>query len=201
MINKNFPKIFLAAALTVGSLFASDDLFDYKSYSLFGIEAGYGSISSEMTNTNTSPVTFKTNDTQISNVGLKIGAQSENYRVLLSARYAKDFDSTFDYIANYEAEMDYLFNFSRQANFFIGVSTGMVYTKFIMPGEPFSRTTSSAYYGGNAGFNIHMSRLIDLELGGRMMLLNTSNIKSGVEYKLNDIVNGYVSIIFKYQMD
>jgi len=200
MINKKFLKLFFASTVVMASLNA-DDITGYSNYSLVGIEAGYGSVSSEIINTNTTPISFKTNDTGVVNIGLKLGAQSEHYRIFLSGHYGKDTDSVFDYIASYEAEIDYMFNFSHKANFFIGAHTGMSYMKFIISGEPFSRTISTPYYGGNVGFNIHTSHTVDLELGARFSVMNADNTKSGVKYQFNDMTTGYFSLIFKYQMD
>ena len=194
-------KIVLIIMIGMMQAGAYDDFDMGVTHSLVGVEVGYGNISSERTNTNTSPTTFSTADTTIANAGLKIGAESTHYRLLLSARYAKDSDSAFDYIMNYEVEGDYLFNFSRAANFFIGVHGGMTYMKFIVAGEPYSRTISSQYYGGNLGFNIHASKTTDIELGSRMMIMDASNIKSGVEYKFTDSMTVYCSVIFKYQID
>jgi hypothetical protein len=200
-MGKNLKKIVLAVVLSFSCVYGMDDFDMGVNYSLVGVEIGYGSISSEMTNANTSPVTFNTDDTQIGHIGLKIGAESLNYRLLLSGRYEKDTDSNFDYIMDYEMEGDYLFNFSRSANFFIGVHGGMTYMKFIVAGEPFSRTISNHYYGGNLGFNIHANKSTDIEIGSRMMIMDASNIKNGVEYKFTDSLSAYCSVIFKYKMD
>jgi len=192
---KGLKNTLLAVLVTSLPLAASDDLGAEKS--LIGIEAGYGNISSEITTT----TTYKTSDTKFASIGLKIGAESEHYRITLGGRYEKDNDSIFDYITNYEVEGDYLFNFSQMANFFIGAHAGWAYMKFTVPSELYSRTISNSYYGGNLGFNIHATKSVDLELGSRISLLNASNTKSGVEYKFNDQVMGYFSVIFKYDMD
>lgn len=194
-------KIVLVLVIGMLELFALDDFDIGVHHSLVGVEVGYGNISAEKTNTNTSPAVFSTNDTNIAHLGLKLGAETQTYRVLLSGRYAKDTDSAFDYVMNYEIEGDYLFNFSRSANFFIGVHGGMTYIKFIVSGEPFSRTISSQYYGGNLGFNIHASKTTDIELGSRVMIMDAANTKAGVEYKFTDSMSVYCSVIFKYQLD
>lgn len=192
---KGLKKTLLAVLLTSLPLVAADD-FDVEK-SLVGIEAGYGNISSDTT----TPTTYTSNDTKFASIGLKIGAESEHYRITLGARYEKDNDSIFDYITNYEVEGDYLFNFSKMANFFIGAHAGWAYMKFTVPTELYSRTISNSYYGGNLGFNIHATKNVDLELGSRISLLDASNIKNNVEYKFNNQTMGYFSVIFKYNMD
>ena len=194
---KGLKNTLLAVMLTSLPLAAADNIGVEKS--LVGVEVGYGNINSDTTDT--TAATYLSNDTKFASVGLKIGAESEHYRITLGARYEKDDDSVFDYITNYEVEGDYLFNFSKMANFFIGAHAGWAYMKFTMPGELYSRTISDPYYGGNLGFNIHATKSVDLELGSRISLLDAANIKDGVEYKFNNQTMGYFSVIFKYNMD
>jgi hypothetical protein len=196
---KKLKKVLLAVALLATPMMA-DDSFGTE-YSLVGFELGYGSIHSEVTDASGTNVVFKTNDTSLINGAIKLGAQSEHYRVLLSGRYAQDTDSLFDYVMDYEIEGDYLFNFSRYANFFIGIHGGVTYLKFVRPNESFSRTIDSPFYGGNLGFNIHATRFIDVELAGRYSIIDGSNTKNNVEYKFTDSYNLYCSIIFKYQLE
>lgn len=198
---KNIKKVVLASLLLITSLSAYDKFGDLTEYSLVGIEMGYGQVSSEITDASVSPIKYKETDKSLLHLGVKLGAENQHYRVLLSGRYAKDTGSTFDYLMNYEIEIDYLFNVSSYANIFLGAHTGISYMKFNIKGEPFSRTTSSGYYGGNFGVNFHATRTMDIELGTRISLMDVSNIKNNVKYKFNDTVSGYCSIIFKYQMD
>jgi len=198
---KNIQKIALVSALMVMPLMASDDIDDEITYSLIGVEAGYGKISTEITDKSGANVVFKTDDINLAHLALKLGAESEHYRIFLSGSYAQDSDSFFDYVMNYEVEGDYLFNFSRYANFFVGIHGGITYMKFVRPTETFSRTIDSSYYGGNVGFNIHATRSIDVELGARYSVMDAVNTKSDIEYNFTDDWNGYCSIIFKYQLD
>lgn len=192
---KGLKNTLLAVLLTSLPLAASDDYGVEKS--LVGIEVGYGNISSDTTTV----TTYSSNDTKFSSIGLKLGAESEHYRITFGGRYEKDNNSIFDYITDYELEGDYLFNFSQKANFFIGVHTGWAYMKFTVPNELYSRIISNSYYGGNLGFNIHATKSIDLELGSRVSLLDASNTKNNVKYKFNNQTMGYFSVIFKYNMD
>jgi len=195
---KKIVQIAVVSGMLTAGLNADDSFVDK---SLFGVEVGYGQLSSSITDANPSPATYQTVDKKFSSIGLKIGAESEHYRILLNARYAKDTDKDFDYITNYGVEGDYFFNFSQMANFFIGVNAGMSYMKFTIAGESFSRTISDPYYGGNLGFNVHASKSVDLELGARIEELNSDNVKNKVTYEFNDMISGYFSVIFKYQMD
>ncbi len=199
-MKKRVQKVVMASLLAAMPIMASDDGLGLDE-SLFGIELGYGQLSAETTNTNTTPATYSEGSTNIPYIGIKLGAQSNNYRVFVNGRYGQDQDDIFDYVMNGEVEGDYMFEFSRYANFFLGVHAGMIYTKFRLPSEPFSRTFSEVYYGGNVGFNFHATPDMDIELGSRFSSIDATNVKSGVAYKLTDRISGYCSIIFKYQMD
>jgi hypothetical protein len=198
---KNLKKVILASTLLITSLSAYDKFGDITESSLIGVEIGGGRISTERTDASSSSVKFKTTDKALAHFGLKLGAENEHYRVLLSGRYAKDTGNLFDYIMSYEVEGDYLFNVSRYANIFLGIHAGATYLKFTLNGEPYSRTISSGYYGGNVGVNFHATRTMDIELGTRFSLLDASNIKNKVKYEVDDTLSAYCSIIFKYQMD
>lgn len=192
---KNNIKKIVLGALMASSLYASDPYaFDVES--LVGIEAGYSSFDVEKNQANTPASITKYNKGE---AGLKIGAQTEHYRLFLSAR--NYFVSEYDYFVTYGGELQYLFNFSKAANFFIGINGGILDSRFKVPGESTSRTLSDPYYGGDVGFNIHAGEVLDIELGGRIMASDAQNRKNGITYKFDNIVTGYMSLIFRYQMD
>lgn len=188
----------IAGMLLVSSLMAqqSSDSYVFNSESLVGIEGGYSAFDVEKNQAGTAAKITKYRKGEI---GLKIGAQTENYRLFLSVR--NYFVSDYDYFVTYGAEVQYLFNFSKVANFFVGLNGGILDSRFKVGTEPASRALSDPYYGGDIGFNIHTGKYVDIELGGRIMASQASNTKSGITYKFNNIATGYMSLIFRYQMD
>jgi len=188
---KRLQKMVWSIALGLGTVV-------YADYSLVGIEMGYGSLNYDVTNSNVTPALYGSDSQQYATIGAKIGAENENMRILLSARYGDDFDDYFDYMTNLEVEADYLFNVSSDANIFVGIHGGRTYMKYSVIGESFSRTISESYYGGNLGVNIHAQEDIDIEIGSRFSVLDAQNLRDGVLYDFTDKVAGYLSIIFKY---
>ena len=185
-MKNSLRKIVLAVMMTVAPLVASE--YTFQTHSLFAIEGGMSSI-------NTEYIGGKYDDKEMGNLGLKIGAQSENYRVFLSARYYDVADlSTLN---TYGAEFQYLFNFSEIANFYIGANGGVANANAKRQGLS-SDAQSEMYYGGDAGFNIHATELIDLEIGARYMAIQdliTNNVS------VDSITTVYASVIIKWEMD
>ena len=194
MIKNCLKKVVLGVAIMGASLSANSSNYIYDTYSLVGIEGGYGNIDVE-----TNADGYEKLDDKISNIGLKIGAQSDNYRIFLSARYYPHSD--FEYFNTYGAEVQYMFNIHESTNFYIGASAGIANIKYHIEGESDSRTLSDPYFGGDAGFNFHATDSIDLELGARVISLDSVNTKNNISYRFNTIITGYASIIFKYKMD
>ncbi|WP_297442450.1 outer membrane beta-barrel protein [Sulfurimonas sp.] len=193
--NKLIGAVALCAFLTTSAI-AENDL-SAKDFSLIGIEGSYASVSSDID----TATTYQSDRKNLTGIGLKVGAQSYNYRIFLTANYYNDPDGDFEYITTYGAQLDYLLNISQRVNIYLGVNAGYANMKYTVPSEGFKRTISDPYYGGDAGLNIHVSKLIDFELGARMILLDAVNTKNNVTYTFNNMVTGYASIIFKYQMD
>ena len=196
MIKNRLSKAFVVAAM-LGSAAMADTVI-YPDYSLIGIEGGSTTINSDIDdhNANTSDTASKT----VQNIGVKIGAESYNYRIFLTADYYTNPDSSYDYMGTYGGELDYLLNVSTKVNLYIGVNAGMVNMKFKAPNETSKRLISDPYYGADAGLNFHASKLIDLELGARLMMLDATNTKNNVTYTFNNFITAYASIIFKYEM-
>ncbi len=194
MIKNKMVKIVTLATLLGTSVMA--DTVIYPDYSLIGIEGGYTTITNDIDSaTSSSNVNSSSNS-----IGLKIGAESYNYRIFLTANYYTKPDNSYDYIGSYGGEFDYLLNFSTRANFYLGVNAGIANMKFLAPNEIEKRVISDPYFGGDAGLNFHATKLIDLELGARLMMLDATNTKNGVKYTFNNFITGYASIIFKYEM-
>jgi len=200
MIKNTMKKTLLACTLLSSSLMADYSDYTYNGYSLVGVELGYSSMSAEMTD-KSGALPYRDLDGDLYNAGLKIGAQTGNYRVFLNANIHQDTDGDFDYITTYGVEGQYLFDTFEWGNFFIGAGAGLANMKFKVDGENFSRTINDPYFMGTLGFNFHATDGIDIEVGGRYMELDAVNTIDNVEYRFNDIMSVYTSIIFKYQMD
>ena len=196
---KKLSKVIIATLLVASSLTAgsSDDSdYQFEINSLVGIEGGYGSFDY----TNVAATTTET--VKLGHGGIKIGAESNNFRLFLSARdyYALDFDNIgkFDYIRTYGVELQYLMNISKAANIYMGVNGGRLDMKFddglITPAT--IRITDE-YIGADFGLNIHLGESADFEIGTRFMSITEEN----ADYDFDEIVTGYASIIFKFKMD
>ena len=193
MIKKRLINVLVVVLMLSSSLMA--DTVMYPEHSLIGIEGGVTNINYDVSNTS------KNLNKIIQNIGIKIGAESHDYRIFLTANYYTNPNSSYDYIGTYGGELDYLLNVSSKMNLYIGANAGVANMKFNVAHETSSRTISNLYYGPDAGINFHASKLIDLELGARFMMLDATNTKNGVTYTFNNFVTGYASIIFKYNMD
>ena len=197
-MKNRLSKIVVSALLITSSLMAdeSPSLYSYDGvYSFVGIEGGIGRLDVERDDGTTSTINKK----DMYGGGLKIGAQTDNYKIYLNANYY-DADS-FDYMTTYGVGLQYMFNFSKGMNAFLGVNTGIANMRFLISGET-SRTISDPYVGGEAGFNVHLGDELDLEIGARILSLDATNIMSGAPtFTFDNIISGYASINFKYKMD
>ena len=190
---KNINKIILATLLSISPLLANDSKYEYDSSSLVGFEIGYSGLDVDNDDT---PAIHDTHNFGLG--GLKIGAQTDNYRIFLSARHMQIDD--YDYAYTLGGEIQYIYDFSDYANFYLGLNAGKAEMKFTdMDG--LSRSISDPYFGGDVGMNIHANDDIDLEFGVRIMTLNAENDRKDIIYTFNSITSGYMSIVFKYQMD
>jgi hypothetical protein len=194
-MKKLFSTIIVVSLITVSSLVAEVSEYQVDTYSLVGFEGGMSSLDVEKDDTVNPAIIQKHN---FAHGGVKIGAQSENYRLFLSGRYYNAAD--FDYVTTFGAELQYMFHFSSLANFYLGANTGLANMRFTDGGTT-SRTISDPYVGGDAGFNIHLGESTDFEIGTRIMSIQAQNKIGSVTYKFDSIVTAYASIIFKYKMD
>ena len=185
-MKNSLTKVVLATMIATAPLVAGE--YAFESESLFAIEGGVSSVDTEA-------AAGVYDDKEMANIGLKIGAQTENYRVFLSARHydVEDLSS----LHTYGGELQYLFNFSKPVNFFVGANAGVANITAAAVGIP-SESASPMYYGADIGFNIHASELIDIELGGRYMGLKDIVVAGVV---VDDIVTAYASVIIKWKLD
>jgi len=193
MMKSRFAKVLLPALLFSSAAMA--DGVVYPTQSLLGIEGGVTNINYDISNKKS------TVNKTVENLGVKIGAQSYDYRVFLSMNYYTNPDSSYDYIGTYGGQLDYLLNISSKTNIYLGVNAGIANMKFTAPNEVTKRTISNPYYGVDAGVTLHRTRFVDLEFGARFMMLDATNRKNNVTYTFNSFMTAYASINFKYQMD
>lgn len=182
----------LTILISSNAAMASSDIINTKS--LVGIEAS----SSHMNVDNDDTPVFSDRK-KFFGAGLKIGAETETYRVYLSAR--NNFINGNDYIYSLGGELQYMINFSSFANLFLGVSAG--YAKLTFEDEAsITRKLSTKYYGGDIGFNLHPEKDVDLEFGMRIVSLKDStHLQNNITYSFDNMTSSYISIIFKYVMD
>jgi len=194
MIKTNIKKIVLSIVLFATPLMAD---YEFQTKSLIGIEGGYSSLGYE------DGTTFNNvqGTTDLNNLGLKLGAETEDFRAFLSARYFHDASNKYDYLATAGLEIQYMFNVSKFFNIYLGANGGYAEIKFRSDTETFSRTITNPYYGGDIGTNIHLGDSVDVELGGRIMSIQGSNTMANRTYKIESVINAYASLIFKWQMD
>jgi len=196
-MKNRLSKVVVSALLITSSLMAdeSPSLYSYDGvYSFVGSEGGFGRLDVERDDGTISTINKK----DMYGGGLKIGAQTDDYKIYLNANYYDADD--FDYMTTYGVGLQYMFNFSKVMNAFLGVNAGVANMRFLIPGET-SRTISDPYVGGEAGLNIHLGKTIDLELGARILSMDAENTKGGITYTFDNMVTGYASINFKYKMD
>jgi opacity protein-like surface antigen len=196
-MRKKLQKLLLVGLLAAGAsaVQAKDNRYVYDSNSLVGFEVGYTSFKVE------DPTGADETEQSVSG-GMKIGAETRNVRLFLSFKnaFVEDFDKSY----MYGAELQYLFNIASFANFFIGANYGKVNMEF--DDGTNNREFSTSYMGGDAGLNFHVTDSLDIEIAGRYMTLNDSEHTLGTgatatTYTFDDIITGYMSLIYKYQID
>jgi hypothetical protein len=194
-VKKILNKLIVTSLLLTSVTYANDDR--YYSRSLVGFENSYSSFSVQDASATKNKESFGA-------VGMKIGAETKNVRMFLSARNGFMSDKNYEYNSSfmYGVELQYMINMDKMANFFVGVNVGKVNFKFNDEAASNNIAYVSGYKGADVGFNIHVADSLDLELGGRFMTLDDSeHTVNGDTYTFDDIITGYMSLIFKYQMD
>jgi len=123
--------------------------------------------------------------------GLKLGGESENYRLFISARYHDV--KTYDYVTTVGAEMQYLIRAGEHFNIFMGINGGGMGSQ-ITDGA-IEYTVWDPYAGADVGVNIDIIDNFGLELGGRV---NKAFSDSSIKGSVNFLAEGYVSLVFKF---
>jgi len=191
MVNK-IGKVVMGLVLVSSCLLAESkeaSKYQYDINSLIGVEAGYSSFDVQESG-------GKSKSLDLNHGGVKIGAESTNYRLFLSA---KVFDAKeFKHARSYGVELQYLLNFSKYANLFFGAGVGKVDMKLDSVNNI---KIDDTYYSGDVGFNVHLGDIADWEIGARVMGINASAQDGLVKYNFENIITGYTSIIFKFKMN
>lgn len=181
--------------LNLSVLYGSD--FKKKDeFSLIGLDLGFGKVDYEINDKNKKSYKQKLN--ALTHIGLKLGAESYNYRIFLVSNYSQDLHNNFDYIVLNDVELDYLFHLHKKFNLYLGGHIGIAAIKFQADGESFSRTLSDGYFGANMGANIYLTKRIDLDVGTKLSFIDGVNLKNNVEYRFNDTMTFYISLVLKY---
>lgn len=193
---KRLLKVGLVSLALAGTMaYAEADDYSYDTHSLIGIEGGYGSFDLEHGLTATTTTNSSKNYGEF---GVKIGAETTNYRLFLSARqYAI---SGFDQAYSYGAEGQYLINVSNYMNIFVGLNIGTMNFKYETDPTLAKVSSRENYYGGDIGVNLHVMKELDVEIGARYMYFGYSYSSNGVG-KFDHLINGYASLIYKFEMD
>jgi len=195
-MKKLILKVIALIALTNIVVQAESNPYVFNTKSLIAVEGSYG-----VYDVKNDDVPALNENINFTGIGLKVGAQTDNYRLFLSGRY--NVISEFDYAYLFGAEAQYLLNFSSFANLFLGINGGYADLRLV-DSQNDTRDFDSVYVGGDVGFNIHLSKSVDFEIGGRIMsLLDSTSVidDNAIVYTFDNKVTGYASIIFKYDMD
>ena len=171
-------KIILPALLLIGlNANAAED----QTKGLVGVELGY------INTTYTAPAPnigyVDTDKVGAPSIGLKLGAKGEFYRVFVVGNYWNT--SEYNHAGTIGAALQYLMHPSKSIDIFIGLNGGWINT---------IDTYWDPYYGVDAGLNFDVSEKIDIEIGARACVVNSSDIP----YYTKNFVQGYASVIFKF---
>jgi len=192
-MNNNLQKAILAAMIATAPLAASEYSFD--SHSLFAIEGGVSNLSGDVS---TGATSNNVQEKKFGHVGLKLGAETEDFRAFIDGRYY--FADEFSTLSTAGASLQYKFNFTEPVNYFIGANAGMAHMKIKADGINPSASTTTSYIGADTGFNFHAAQNIDLELGLRYIHLNDELTQANTTYTFNSITSAYASVIFRFKM-
>ena len=195
MIKNTIKLVVVLATLATAPLMAEDN-YEFETNSLVGIEGGASSLDYYKNSSAISRVS-------LANVGLKLGAETKDFRVFLSGRYFYDPSAEYEYLITYGAELQYKLNVSKAFNLYMGVNGGYASMRFDPTNDAYGpRSLSAPYFGGDVGTNIHLGETTDLEIGGRAMRIHAiHNGGASGNYNIGNIVNVYASLIFKWTMD
>jgi len=192
-------KLLLLTLLSL-SLFAEDlpILKGYQDDSLIAFEGGYSKIALNKT---TPPSQNRSRSPFFG--AFKIGAQSEHYRLYLAARYFHVKD--YDYANALGVEIQYLKPLNNTFGIFFGLNSGLMNVQ--LDSAEGKREFSAPLVGGDFGLDIDVSKLIALQFGARYSSIGSTNTllnsakTAEINYSLDSILNLYMTLAFKFQLD
>jgi hypothetical protein len=191
----------LVKLISVPLLALSLQAGDWNTQSLVAIEGGASSF--DLNNN----MGYPSDSQSPATLGLKVGAESQNYRIFLSGRYYSVSDQ-FDYANSFGVEAQYIFRFSSNFNIFAGINAGVMNMEFDDTNAQV-REISQGYFGGDIGTNISLNHNLDVEVGVRYINLNVDNtqyVENGLgasvpyTYDIDNMVNTYISLIYKFKI-
>ena len=198
-------KTILALMFSV-SLFA----YDGTTKSLVGIETGYGQFDYSAANQDNINMGRTSSSEDFGIIGLKIGAENEDFRLFLDANYYQ-VSGAFDYANSVGGSLQYLLFITNDFNFFFGINGGLMNIKVVDSGIGKSYEYSDPYFGGDIGFNYDITDLLGWEIGARYVNIDAENTQyyedpeSGDTlsrtYKVEQMINVYTSLIFKFYVN
>ncbi|RLA73109.1 MAG: hypothetical protein DRG24_01125 [Epsilonproteobacteria bacterium] len=180
-------KLVLPAVLLLGmNANASERESEYFGHTgLIGVEVGYMGTEYQSYNgidINNQPILEKDNKSSAS-LGLKMGGESEFYRVFVEGRYWSV--SPYNDAFTIGGALQYLIPLNNKMNIFLGINGGAMYLD----------SASDPYAGGDAGMNFDLTETMYLEAGARY---SNVFIDSDEVNKVDYFYQAYVSIIFKF---
>jgi len=191
-----FKKLSLLLLITISSLWSDievyfqEDEIEYVPKHLISVEFLMGTISRSEANID-EKVTI--HDRSIRSTGIKIGAEDMGLRLFFSYR-PLTIDGIFTY--SYGLELDSMIVTDSIWKLFYGVHIGALNYKFDS-GDSY-KEENSPYYGFELGIIAEVFENYDLEVGARYSLTHPENSSISTAYIVDEILNYYLAINFKY---
>lgn len=178
-------KNFLLSAVMVTTAAAGE--WDATPY--VGLEGGYGSMRFDNMSTSAEEAAEK-----FGHVGLKLGAEGEEFRAFASARlYTIDHTN---YARSVSAEMEYMLPLTQKLNAFAGLGIGIMYVEF--ESAEGDRRFDEQFVSAHGGFDYDLQDNLGLEIGVRVTNLDVEHTLGGVTYEISEMINGYAALIYRF---
>ncbi len=191
MIRKSIGSLMLLASVYAS---AGENYFQnaWDAKGLIALEGAVGQAQTKLTQDAGAGDYVVTNESvNAYGAGLKLGGESENYRLFLSARY-HDVEN-YDYVTTVGLEMQYLIRAGEHFNIFLGVNGGGMAAQTTVGAIEYA--TTNPYAGGDVGVNIDIVENFGIELGVRGNKTFGDTAKIGT---IDYLVEAYGSLVFKF---
>ena len=191
MLRKSVGSLMLLAGVYAS---AGENYFQtaWDAKGLIALEGGAGVANVKQTQDITGGVYVQNSSNEaVVSAGLKLGGESENYRLFVSARYHNVQD--FDYVATVGGELQYLIRAGESFNVFLGLNGGMMSSQRTIGTDEYS--INNPYAGADAGINIDITEHFGIELGAR---INSTFTNSDNPANIAYLAEGYGSLVFKF---